>query len=313
MPGKSNRFHLIASSTRKFYQAAKETPGYSLRDFLHGYIYARWPYLYIGYGKGDIPLAKKTAPLWKIFSRLFPPRVQPRSHHSLTEASHTHADGYHGKTIPLETARDLVSIKEPIRISDLEQVIPYTRARAILQEFPDHIIALDCPCRVVKANPCTPVDVCLIIGEPFASFIAEHIPEKSRWITQAEALQILEEENQRGHVHHAFFKEAMLDRFYAICNCCACCCGAMQFHQKGIPMLASSGYVADIDLQLCENCGSCQDFCQFTALNFDSTGQNQVNWNLCMGCGICVEHCPQNAIRLHLDPLKGVPLSISAS
>jgi tRNA (Thr-GGU) A37 N-methylase len=28
------------------------------------------------------------------------------------------------------------------------------------------------------------------------------------------------------------YKDAMLGRFYAICNCCSCCCGAMQAHQK---------------------------------------------------------------------------------
>jgi hypothetical protein len=32
------------------------------------------------------------------------------------------------------------------------------------------------------------LDVCLIIGEPSAGFIAEHHPAKSRWISQAEAL-----------------------------------------------------------------------------------------------------------------------------
>jgi hypothetical protein len=24
------------------------------------------------------------------------------------------------------------------------------------------------------------------------------------------------------------YKDAMLGRFYAICNCCSCCCGAME-------------------------------------------------------------------------------------
>jgi hypothetical protein len=28
-----------------------------------------------------------------------------------------------------------------------------------------------------------------------------------------------------------YYKDAMLGRFYAICNCCACCCGAMQAWQ----------------------------------------------------------------------------------
>ena len=36
-----------------------------------------------------------------------------------------------------------------------------------------------------------------------------------------------------------YYKDAMLGRFYAICNCCSCCCGAMQAHQHGTPMPAS--------------------------------------------------------------------------
>ena len=49
----------IKPSTRAFMEEARRTPGYSFLDFLHGYIYARWPYLYIGIGTGEHPLAKR--------------------------------------------------------------------------------------------------------------------------------------------------------------------------------------------------------------------------------------------------------------
>jgi hydrogenase maturation factor HypF (carbamoyltransferase family) len=49
-----------------------------------------------------------------------------------------------------------------------------------------------------------------------------------------------------------YYKDAMLGRFYAICNCCSYCCGAMQAHQHGMPMLASSGHVAQVDADLLE-------------------------------------------------------------
>ncbi len=58
----------------------------------------------------------------------------------------------------------------------------------------------------------------------------------------------------------------MLDRFYAICNCCECCCGAMQAQRNGTPMLASSGYVSQVDTDLCMGCGDCIPYCQFHAL-----------------------------------------------
>jgi len=168
---------------------------------------------------------------------------------------------------------------------------------------------LECPCRSSRPHPCLPLDVCLIVGEPFAGYVIEHHPEKARWITQEEAVEILQAEHERGHVHHAFFKDAMLDRFYAICNCCACCCGAMQAHRSGTPMLASSGFLAIVDEDLCIGCETCMDFCQFDALSlvdFVST----VDEDACMGCGVCVDHCDQEALSLVAAPKKGTPLEI---
>jgi Pyruvate/2-oxoacid:ferredoxin oxidoreductase delta subunit len=225
------------------------------------------------------------------------------------DGSGTCAEGYHGKVTPLETARQLVLVNEAVRIPDLEQVIPYQRARAIVLQHPDHIVALECPCRAARQNPCLPLDVCLIVGEPFASFVMAHHPQRARWITQGEAVAILEAEETRGHVHHAFFKDAMLDRFYAICNCCSCCCGAMQAQRNGTPMLASSGYVAVVTEDECLVCGSCVAVCQFSALTLGDVSA-MVNRAACMGCGVCASHCPQGAIWLERAAEKGDPLEI---
>ncbi len=110
------------------------------------------------------------------------------------------------------------------------------------------------------------------------------------------------------HCVHVY-KDAMLGRFYAICNCCECCCGAMGAHQRGTPMLASSGYVAIVDDDLCAACGLCADGCPFMALTADN-GHACVDRNACMGCGVCVSQCPQEAISLLRDPAKGEPLEI---
>jgi ferredoxin len=295
---------LIHPSTRTFFQEADQIPEFSLFDRIHGYVYARWPYLYIGLGKGDHPLAKKLSPVWNAIATIWPKPEPPDN------GSGTFADGYHGKVVPTENAKQLVTINQEIRIEDLEQVIPYPEARAIIMQDPDHIVALECPCRSVKENPCTPLYVCLIIGEPFASFVIEHHPDRSRWISSAEASEILEAERDRGHVSHAFFKDAMLGRFYAICNCCECCCGAMNAHRNGTPMLASSGYVCEVDDDLCIGCGTCEGICQFRAVTI-SDGFSAINYDQCMGCGVCVEHCLQGALSLVRDENKGIPLEIS--
>ena len=296
----------IRPSTRKFIREARKTPHYSLFDFLHGYVYARWPYLYIGVGKGKHPLTKWFKPLGT-FANYIITKTKPDE---CGDEGVEFADTYHGKVVPIEGARQLVTINEDIRIADLEQVIPYKRARSIVMKNPNRIAALECPCRAAMEDPCLPLDVCLIVGDPIASFIIEHHPERSRWITSEEALQILREEDERGHVHHAFFKDAMLQKFYAICNCCSCCCGAMNIHRNGIPMLASSGYVSCVDENLCEKCGTCAEYCQFGALEMGELSM-MVNYDECMGCGVCVGKCGQGAISLSADAMKGVPLEIN--
>ena len=296
----------ITPSTRAFLEEARKVPGYSFFDLLHGYVYGRWTYLYIEIGVGEHPFAKRLAPVFSWFKKL----VTKKKPTDSTEPKPGMADTYHGKAVPLETAKQLVLINEEIQIPDLEQVIPYKRARSIIMKNPDHIVAIDCPCRSARENPCLPMDVCLVIGDPFASFVHEHQPEHSRWITRDEAIAILQAEDERGHVHHAFFKDAMLDRFYAICNCCECCCGAMHAHRTGTPMLASSGFVAQVDEILCTGCGNCNEYCQFNALEVVD-GVNHVIYEKCMGCGVCVSKCDYDAMSLVPDESKGIPLEIS--
>ena len=290
----------MKKSTRAFLQEAKSTAHFSLFDRLHGYIYLRWPYLYIAVGKGKHPLAKMTSPLLRLYDWL--------SRKKNKEKSPGMADMYHGKAMPLESVKQLVNIKQEIQLENLEQVIPFSRAKDIILKNPESIAVIDCPCRRSVPNPCLPLDVCIIVGEPFASFALEHHPNNARRITQAEAQTILEEEDQRGHVHHAFFKDAMLNRFYAICNCCSCCCGAMLAHQHGTPMLISSGYICQVEELLCVGCGACAKVCQFDAISMEEVAH--IDSRACLGCGVCVNHCPQGALKLVRDETKPQPLEI---
>ncbi|HEY71228.1 MAG TPA: 4Fe-4S binding protein [Anaerolineae bacterium] len=294
--------------TRAFLDEARHMPGFSRFDMIHGYVYARWPYLYIGMALGEHPLAKgyiwlreRFAPLGKALGKLLPVRERE------AEPVRTTADVYHGKVMPVEKAKQLVMVKEPIELRDLEHVIPFDTARDIIFRNPDHIVVLDCPCRSSRENPCLPLDVCLVIGEPFASFVIEHHPERSRWISPQEAADILQAEHDRGHVHNAFFKDAMLGRFYAICNCCSCCCGAMQAMRHGTPMLISSGFVSAVDEKLCIGCEACMEICPFGALEMHEEIV-RVDRALCMGCGLCVSACDQEALALVRDASKPEPL-----
>ena len=220
------------------------------------------------------------------------------------------SDRYHAKVITAEQAKAIITINQNIPLRDLEQIIPYPMARDLVLKGPPDVIAYECPCRHSRPHSCQPTQVCLVIGQPFVDFILEHNPQSSRRLTQNEALDLLEAEHNRGHVHTAWFKSACLDRFYNICNCCKCCCGGIEAMMKyGVPILAPSGYLAQVDRGLCASCGICVKACPFDA-NSLGEGGIAVDWQKCMGCGVCVDSCPNHARSLVRDEAKGLPLDV---
>ncbi|MGI6227967.1 MAG: ATP-binding protein [Peptococcales bacterium] len=272
---------MIKKSTR---EAFKEHGAQNFRKFLHMYVYARWTDKYL-----------------KI-ARTFLPRFAKRDPEKI-------AATYHAKVLTPNLAKKIITINKSIPLQDLEQIIPYPTARKIVLSHPLDIVVLKCPCRASAPNPCQPSMVCMVIGKPFTDFVLEHQPNKSKRITQEEALALLEEVHAQGCIHSAYFKQACLDRFYVICNCCKCCCLGLEAMVKhGVPMLASSGFTADIEKDICLQCGICQKKCPFNAIDESF----EIFQEKCMGCGVCVSQCPQNAISLYKNPSRGIPLDVEA-
>ena len=282
MAGERSGYH------RSTWQLFREA-GFGLNS-LHSYVYGRWPYRYI-----------KT-----LFSL-----PDPSSSRQAQKTAHWLSDHYHGKVLSHDHAKEVVKLNRKVPMQDLEQVVPYPLARKIVLNGPPDVVVFDCPCRLSRDSHCEPTQVCMVVGKPFTDFILEHHPGNAKRLTQTKALELLEAEHQRGHLHSAWFKDAMLDRFYAICNCCKCCCGGIQMMKKGVPMLASSGYVAEIDSDLCAGCDDCMEACPFDALTKNGDGVAR-NWDLCMGCGVCETACSTGAISMVPDERKGIPLDVRA-
>lgn len=292
---------LFAPSTLAFWKERKTGTDTTVAEWLHGYLYFKYPYLYIPVAKGDHPMSRLFDPLVWLVTRFLPTDNDPDRK--------TFADSYHGKAMPLKEAVKLVQVNREVKLSLPEQVLPYKSARDLILKEPQRIALIDCPCRVHAKNHCQPLDVCLIVGEPFVSFMLEHHPETSRLISSEEAVRVLKETDARGNVHHAFFKDGMVNRFYAICNCCSCCCGAMLAHREGMNMLCSSGYVAQVDAERCVGCGNCTQYCQFDALSVRDR-ELIIDRDQCMGCAVCESKCPKQALSLVLAPDKGMPLEM---
>jgi ferredoxin len=282
------RGNIVLNSTRKWMMDSHWPKKNQLMDAIHGYIYMRWQNQYIKY---LVIQSGKIAPK--------PVREYFKNH-------------YHAKVLPHEAAREIIEINESISRKDLEQVVPYPNARDFLLKVPQEIMVYECGCRNAREHHCEPTQVCMWIGQPYIDFILEHNPHSARRINREEALKILQKEHERGHVHTAWFKDAMQDRFYCICNCCSCCCAGMEaMRNYGVQFIASSGYVAQLSQQDCTGCGQCVETCPFQAVSLEN-GQAKINWNQCMGCGVCVDQCPNAALQLVQNAEKGIPFDIRA-
>lgn len=252
---------------------------------LHGYVYGRWATKYI-----------------RVLLNYVFPNLGPRG-------KKWWADRFHFKVLTQENAKAIITIDKDIPRRDLEQIIPYPMVRDFVLKAPPDIVLHECACRHTREHPCQPTQVCLVIGQPFVDFILEQHPQASRRISQNEAVELIEAEHERGHIQTAWFKDAMGGRFYALCNCCKCCCFGMEAMAKyAVPMVASSGYVAQVDEPDCEACAACEQVCPFEAIQVKDTAV--VNWETCMGCGVCVGRCPSEAMTLMRDERKGIPLDV---
>lgn len=108
----------------------------------------------------------------------------------------------HGKVLKTTDALKIVTQKASLRLHPSERVVPFKVARDVILETPGAIALGTCACRAVQQNPCLPPpqqEVCLIMGDPFASFIADHNP-KFRRASQEEAVHVVEQAHKRGEV-----------------------------------------------------------------------------------------------------------------
>lgn len=219
---------------------------------------------------------------------------------------------YHGKVIRFEEAKKLVSLDLDLDLGTLDKsIIPFEHARDVILKNPDKLLVLDCACKSTKENGCYPRDTCIWIGEPFYSFILDHATQNNpRPITSEEAIAIMEAERERGHMQTTFFKDAMGDRLYCICNCCSCCCNAIiAQNYTSIPTLIPSGYLRHTMVENCIGCGKCVEACNFKALSLVD-GVAVVNEAKCMGCGLCESVCVNGGVDLQRDPSKTEPFHI---
>ena len=267
---------------------------------LHGYIYYRWTSLYVAVVRFFLERGKALEPFRSMAGRQL-------------------ASTHHAKVVSTSDARRLITIDRAIDYRDLESVVPFDVARDIVLEASAPITLARCACRDVadkrgsRADSCGPLESCLYIGDPIASFVAEK-QSGARRITADEALDVVEAAADRGSIHSLWFKDAAAGRMYAMCNCCSCCCIGLKSVRAGFSPLAGSGYLAHVDAAACTGCGACVGSCAFSAISLEGESVAMIDPNACLGCGACVGQCPSGALALESagGGAKPVPWSDSS-
>lgn len=152
----------------------------------------------------------------------------------------------------------------------------------------------DCQCRTLAKNCDHPVDVCFLINDAADKAVKSG---RARYISLEEAEQTLIRAEESGLIHLTLFNPEQ--HFFALCNCCECCCHDLTFLKKmgRSDLVARSDYVSRTDSELCTACGVCLDRCPFDVRAIED-GVLVCEPDACYGCGVCVPVCPEEAITM---------------
>ena len=85
-----------------------------------------------------------------------------------------------------------------------------------------------CSCRQVFHNCSNPIDTEIMISLNGNIFVEER-PDEYREITRQEAREVLRQCHQRGLLHTII---KCREDYYALCNCCTCCCVPLRLNRK---------------------------------------------------------------------------------
>ena len=210
-----------------------------------------------------------------------------------------------------ETRLGRVFVQEPVLTNEkTNHILDYERATHIIEEA-EYIGVGTCYCRhkmYHAGHPCeidAPWDVCLTFDN-VARSLAEH-GGYTRLISKEEAKDVLELSYESNLVQ---IGENVREHPAFICNCCGCCCEALQAARKFSPMqpVATTNYIPKINRDTCVACGKCAKVCPILAISMKKgeTDKEQpvIDEEICLGCGVCARNCPTKAIHLEKRPIQ---------
>jgi electron transport complex protein RnfB len=176
------------------------------------------------------------------------------------------------------------------------EIQPYERVSQII-ELNTRFAVADCICRKearMLGKGCDHLlETCLSLGASADFYIENGL---GREISKEEAKEILLKAEEDGLIHCST-NSAGSKAF--ICNCCGCCCKYLALVTKyGNPnAIARSNYYATKDQGTCNDCGTCVERCQVSAIRTEND-HTIIDRDICIGCGLCASTCPTGSITM---------------
>ena len=236
----------------------------------------------------------------------------------------------------MDTKLGRVLVNESVLMTEkTNHILDYERATHIIEEA-EFIGVGTCFCRHKNYHlgiPCklgAPMETCLTFGN-VARSLAEH-GGYTRPIDKSEAKEILEMSYSYNLVQMG---ENVREHPAFMCNCCGCCCEALEAVRRFSPMqpIATTNYLPHINRDDCVSCGKCEKVCPILAISMEDMEKNAplpeapkyspaagagqpdslprpagkrpvIDTTICLGCGVCARNCPKKAITLQRRPIE---------
>lgn len=199
------------------------------------------------------------------------------------------------EVLALEPPIDRVFVHEDQIPEERELVIlDYERATKVV-ETASCITVGTCYCRhkmehMGKACD-NPQDVCLTFNGAAKTLSSHGI---AREISKEEAMEILKKVRELGLVQ---IGDNVQTGVNWICNCCSCCCEAIQGYKRlGYMPKVNSDFQPFIN-EKCVGCGICVERCPVDAIDLKEK-KAVVDIDVCFGCGVCSRFCNVDAIDM---------------
>ncbi len=211
-----------------------------------------------------------------------------------------------------ETQMGRIFVQEPmLPTTNTLTVLDYERASHIIRTA-RHIGVGMCYCRHKMSHigqACNaPMNICMTFGNTADSLIRH---EYARRIDAAECLDLLAQAYEHGLVQ---FGENAQENVSFLCNCCGCCCEAMQAARRFAILnpIHTTNFLPTLTPEACTGCGKCISACPVEAMSLVSAHdplrpqarKAHLNVETCLGCGVCVRSCPHNALKLEQRPQR---------